>query len=342
LPRFVPRDQLDKLMTAAEDLGDPQQRAALLLLRWSGARREEIARLTVDCLDSYPDGHPRLRIPVGKGYEERLIPLHPHAAAALREVIDQAHQHAAAARYDRRAARSVRYALAHRGQRRCEEFLFATPLRVACVAAGLVDADGKPLVTAHRFQHTVGTQLAEGGARLQTIMSILGHKSPAMSMIYSHISDTRVREEYERVLSEGGMAAGPAAEELLSRDLDAADIDWLKTNFFKTELELGRCVRLPQEGPCECDLYLRCSKFFTTTQHAPRLRTRIKTERQLIADAEARGWGREVERHTAIITRIRELLDALGEPHEDTTDELGETPSQNDVPGGPGSCTFTD
>jgi hypothetical protein len=31
--------------------------------RWSGARRDEIRRLAVYCLDTYPDGHTRLRIP---------------------------------------------------------------------------------------------------------------------------------------------------------------------------------------------------------------------------------------------------------------------------------------
>jgi len=33
---------------------------------------------------------PRLRIPVGKGHTERIIPLHPDAAAALEEVIARA------------------------------------------------------------------------------------------------------------------------------------------------------------------------------------------------------------------------------------------------------------
>jgi integrase len=41
----------------------PYQRAALLVARWSGARRGEICRLAVDCLDVYPDGTARLRIP---------------------------------------------------------------------------------------------------------------------------------------------------------------------------------------------------------------------------------------------------------------------------------------
>ncbi len=127
-----------------------------------------------------------------------------------------------------------------------------------------------------------------------------------------------LQTEYEQILAGGGRIAGPAAEAILANaaTLAPADIDWLKTNFFKTELELGRCLRLPQEGPCERDLYLRCSKFFTTTGHAPRLRARIKLEHTLVDDATARGWEREVERHTATLRRLRELLDDLGEPHE--------------------------
>jgi len=66
LPRFIPDHELAKLMTAVEQLSNPYQRAALIVARWSGARRDEIRRLAVDCLDTYPDGHPRLRIPVGK------------------------------------------------------------------------------------------------------------------------------------------------------------------------------------------------------------------------------------------------------------------------------------
>ncbi len=85
LPRFIPRAELDRLMVAIEGLDNPHQRTALLLLRWSGARRGEILRLTLDCLDTYPDGHPRLRIPVGKTYTERMVPLHPQAADPLRQ-----------------------------------------------------------------------------------------------------------------------------------------------------------------------------------------------------------------------------------------------------------------
>jgi hypothetical protein len=91
-------------------------------------------------------------------------------------------------------------------------------------------------------------------------------------------------------------------------------LDWLKTNFYKTELELGHCLRLPQEGPCECDLYLTCAKFVTTAQYAPRLRERLCLERQRADDARERGWEREVHRHQRVAERIHGLLAELGEP----------------------------
>jgi len=94
-----------------------------------------------------------------------------------------------------------------------------------------------------------------------------------------------------------------------------------RTNFYKTELELGHCLRLPQEGPCECDIYLTCPKFLTTPKYAPRLRERLCLETQLIEDAEVHGWTREVERHQRTAERLRLLLDDLGEAEALTSDE---------------------
>ena len=93
--------------------------------------------------------------------------------------------------------------------------------------------------------------------------------------------------------------------------LDPSAVHWPQTNFLKTELELGHCLRLPQEGPCECDLVLTCSKFLTTSDYAPRLHARLAVEQQLVDDATTRGWEREVQRHTATKTRIRQLLTEL-------------------------------
>ena len=317
LPRFIPDHELAALMTAVDQLPDPYQRAALIVARWSGARRDEIRRLAIDCLDTYPDGHPRLRIPVGKGHTERSIPLHPHAADALQPLIELARRHAARDQPDPSVGRPVQHLFLVRGKLLSLAFLFDRSLKAACTAAGLVDARGRPTVSAHRFRHTIGTQLAEGGARLQTIMAVLGHRSPAMSLIYASLSDPTVKQQYQDALDQHFgpevTMAGPAAQALREHRLDPDAVHWLQTNFLKTELELGHCLRLPQEGPCECDLVLSCSKFVTTTDYVPRLRARLAVEQQLIDDATTRGWVREVERHRATRTRLEQLLRELGE-----------------------------
>jgi len=329
LPRFIPDHELAALMVAVDQLANPYQRAALIVARWSGARRDEIRRLAVDCLDTYPDGHPRLRIPVGKGYAERSIPLHPQAAEALQPLIDTTREQRGRRRWDPSVGREVQHIFVVRGKLLSKSLLFDMSLAEACTAAGLVDSAGKATITAHRFRHTIGTQLAEGGARIQTIMAVLGHRTPNMSIIYASLSDPTVKQQYQdaldRHLGPDVTLAGPAADALREHRLDAAAVSWLETNFLKTELELGHCLRTPAEGPCECDLMLTCSKFLTTSDYTPRLRARVAVEQQLIDDATNRGWDREVERHTATRDRIQVLLAHLGSGGIDRV-ELGEKP----------------
>jgi integrase len=311
IPRYIPEPELGRLMGAIRALDCPYQQAALLIARWSGARRGEIRRLEVDCLDSYPDGTPRLRIPAGKTYQERVIPIHEEAAAAIRTL--QALHKGERGLIDRKTGVITRYLFMHRGRLFGARYLFESAIEKACQAAGLVTGDGKPTVTPHRLRHTVGTQLAQRGARLRTIQKILGHESAAMSLAYLGISDEDVRQDYQAVLGEQATIAGPGAEMIRSGHFTQAEITWVKDHYFQTELELGRCLRLPQEGPCECDLYLSCAKFVTTPAYAPRLRRRLRTEQELIETAAAHGWQREVERHQCTIRRLEQLLTELGE-----------------------------
>jgi integrase len=86
IPRYIPDHELGPLMQAIRELENPYQRTALLIARWSGARRDEIRRLALDCLDQYSDGTYRLRIPAGKTRRERAIPLNDEAALAIKEL----------------------------------------------------------------------------------------------------------------------------------------------------------------------------------------------------------------------------------------------------------------
>jgi len=313
VPRYIPRDQLERVTDAIRGLACPYQRAALLIARWCGARRGEIRRLELECLDAYPDGTPRLRIPAGKTYRERMVPLNAVAADAIAAVRVLRLETREREFTDSHTARATRYLFMRHGKLMSTEYLFADSLRTACQDAQLLTTDGKPMVSSHRFRHTVGTQLAERGARLHTIMSVLGHRSVSMSLVYAQISDREVLRDYESVLGKDAPIAGPYADAVRAGSLDHEAVEWLKTNFFKTELELGRCLRLPQEGPCECDLALSCAKFVTTPAYAPRLIARRQVEMDLVEDAFERGWPREAERHTGVIARIDTLLSELGE-----------------------------
>lgn len=314
VPRFIPEPDLEKLMSAIRVSSCVFQRTALLTARWSGARRDEVGRLTLDCLDRYPDGTPRLRIPAGKTSRERMVPLHPEASAELESLIARRSQQCDRPLIDPRTGDRVRLVFVRRGQKISNWYLFDLGLRTACNAVGMTESTGRALITAHRFRHTVGTQLAERGATLHTIMSILGHESPHMSMLYARVSDAEVLRDYRSVLGPGAVIAGRGAEVIRGGTLSNKAVHWLKTNFFKTELELGHCLRLPAEGPCECDLYLTCAKFVTTPAYAPRLQERHALELRLAEDARKRQWPAEVKRHCGVATRIEGLLKDLGRP----------------------------
>lgn len=90
-------------------------------------------------------------------------------------------------------------------------------------------------------------------------------------------------------------------------------LDWLKINSSRPNSN-SPLPATRVEGPCECDLCLRRSKFFTASEYAPRLRACLEVEQQLIKDVVEGGWPREVERHSAISGRICGLLAELGEP----------------------------
>ena len=68
-----------------------------------------------------------------------------------------------------------------------------------------------------------------------------------MAMVYAHISDHEVLRDYKAVL--GPSARSPVlAATLPSGGLSRrAGLD--QDEFFKTELELGHCLRLPQKVP---------------------------------------------------------------------------------------------
>jgi len=172
----------------------------------------------------------------------------PQSAKDLEPIIDLARQQHARKRFDPSAGRPVQHVFLVRGKLLSNAFLFDLSLKAACNAAGLVDSAGRAAITAHRFRHTIGTQLAEGGARIQTIMAVLGHRTPSMSIIYSTLSDPTDKRQYQdaldRYLGPDVTLAGPAADALRERRLDPEAVSWLRVRPGADVLEVPHHERL--------------------------------------------------------------------------------------------------
>ena len=75
-------------MPVIDALACPFQRAALLVARWSGARRDEIRRCRSTAWTATPTAPRDCASRAARPTSERVVPLHQDAAAALQQVID--------------------------------------------------------------------------------------------------------------------------------------------------------------------------------------------------------------------------------------------------------------
>jgi integrase len=139
------------------------------------------------------------------------VPVHDEAAQAIRDLVKLREAQPDQGIFDPDLGHTVRYLFLRNGVLANADYLFAGPLAQICEDLAILNGDGKPALHAHRFRHTPGAQLAEKGARTQTIMKILGHQSAGMSLTYAHISDPVVLADYQSVLKPGAVIAGPLA-----------------------------------------------------------------------------------------------------------------------------------
>ena len=179
LPRCLGPEDARLLMRAASQAPIPTRLAITLLLA-TGARVSELAAVRIRDLD-LASGTVRI---VGKGNRERQVFLANDSLAntvrghVLRDRSPTCSE-------DRLLVSAAGHALSPASIR--------TRLKGLATAAGLSRS-----VTPHMLRHTAATTLIESGVDIRFVQKLLGHRSISTTQIYTHVSDSALRDAISR------------------------------------------------------------------------------------------------------------------------------------------------
>lgn len=177
-PRATERGKAESEAMALRD------RAMLEMLYGSGVRVSELASLDL----AHVDLDAATARVLGKGSKERIVPLGPPCAAALRAWLEARPR----LRSSKRAAHAEALFLGRAGTR-------LTTRRIeALVRSHGALATGRDDVHPHALRHSCATHMLEGGADLRAIQELLGHASLSTTQKYTHVSVEHVMRQYDQ------------------------------------------------------------------------------------------------------------------------------------------------
>ena len=190
LPKpFSPED--DRRLQLAMEEDDSVMGLGLRLLRQTGLRVGELLGLPLDAAVQNHEGFWELTVPPGKTFTERLFPLTPQTVSII------------AAIRRRRGLRASQQPLppllmiAENG----EPVRYWNVLRHIKGLARRAGLSHWESVHPHQLRHTFATELARTGMPMPTLMALLGHKRPEMTMRYVRLTATDIRQVYECALA---------------------------------------------------------------------------------------------------------------------------------------------
>ncbi|HLT00015.1 MAG TPA: site-specific tyrosine recombinase XerD [Acholeplasma sp.] len=184
LPSVLSIDEVVKLLEVV-DKSTPlglRNTALLELIYGSGLRVSEL----LDIQTSDIHMAQAYVVVTGKGSKERMVPISDMAVIAIRNYLT-----------DGREALlkkpSTYLFLNLNGEKLSRVGFFKVLKKLAA------DANLNPeAISPHTLRHSFATHLLEGGMDLRSIQNLLGHEDISTTQIYTHISQKRLKEEYEK------------------------------------------------------------------------------------------------------------------------------------------------
>jgi site-specific recombinase XerD len=181
LPRALPMQQdhlLQQELLRRNDLGAN----VLLLLRHTGMRISEAADLSFDCLHASGTDQWAIHVPLGKLKTERMVPVDSFVCELVQRLRFFRSFDPLPADGRLLARSSTREALIRKLRRYFHE---------VCAEAGI----GKRIVP-HQMRHTYASEMLRSGVEFFSVMKLLGHASPEMTMLYLDIALTDLQREF--------------------------------------------------------------------------------------------------------------------------------------------------
>lgn len=185
LPEVLSVEEIDRIISGI-DLSEKEgqrNRAIIEMLYSCGLRVSELCNLLIS--DIWRDEG--LVKVMGKGRKERFVPI---SGRALRELSlwEECRCH-----INIRPGNEDYVFLSFKRGRKLSRITVFHIVKVLAENAGITKE-----ISPHTFRHSFATHLLEGGANLRAIQEMLGHESIATTEIYTHLDNSRLREEILR------------------------------------------------------------------------------------------------------------------------------------------------
>jgi len=180
LPNVLTVDEVTKLLdingTTAFDI---RNKCMLELLYGTGLRISELLNLTLNDIDTI---NATVRC-IGKGDKERIVPINDYIIESLHNYLN--------VREELLKNKTTKELFLNRNGDKLTRKGFFKILKKLLLEKGL-----NPNISPHTLRHSFATHLLEYGADLRVIQEMLGHSDISTTKIYTHITNNKIREDY--------------------------------------------------------------------------------------------------------------------------------------------------
>lgn len=186
---FLNKDELDKLINQpnVNNIIGLRDRSILELLFSSGLRVSELISLNIDSINFEKNEF----VVRGKGQKDRPVFISQEAAKWLKKYLEK--------RQDQSRPLFIQYSHHSNQIDNTGNFRRLTTRSVQRLVSKYAKLAGiNKKVSPHVLRHSFATDLLMNGADIRSVQTMLGHSDISTTQIYTHITDTHLKEIYQK------------------------------------------------------------------------------------------------------------------------------------------------